>query len=190
MSLNNIDLNEYLKFILNCLFVIFIILFIYGDFLISFVLGENYVESYLYLILGIIAESLRVFINSLFVVYYLKKNTKSIFYYHFFIAILFFILLFIFRESMNVFIIISSLSFSLLISITHFLFINNNLKLSLNIKFLIVISIVFTLIYLSSLMGSFFFNFSKYCFSSLLVIFLIKKIYNYLEKLLLIKTSK
>jgi O-antigen/teichoic acid export membrane protein len=189
MSMNNIDLNEYLKFILNCLFVIFIILFIYGDFLISVVLGEDYAESYLYLILGIMAESLRVFINSLFVVYYLKKNTKSIFYYHLFIALLFFLLLFIFRESINVFIIISSLSFSILISITYFLFINNNLKLSLNIKFLIVIGTVFTLIYFSSFAGSFFFNISKYCFSSLLVIFLVKKIYNYLKNLLIIKIN-
>ena len=186
----NVDFNDYLKFILNCLIAIFIIILIYGDLVVAIVLGDAFTGSYSYLVLGFIAESLRVFMNSLFFAFYLKKNTKPILYYHLFVALLFFLLLFIFRESINVFIIVFSLSFSLLISIAYFLFKNNKYKISLNVKFLIVISIFFAIIYLTSFQNNFIFNFIKYFISSILFIYLIKLIYNYLEKLLLIKISK
>ena len=188
-SMKDSEFNEYLKFVLNCLIVIFMLLFLYGDLLISIVLGEAFSDAYLFVILGFIVESFRVVLNSLFLVFYLNKKTKLILYYHLFIAVVFFSLMLLLKESLDVFIIIVSLSVVLWISITHFLYKNKQYKVTLNLKFIMVACVVAGLFYLCSFMTNVFFDIAKYLSSSLLIVFLIARIYNYLAKILIPKSA-
>lgn len=176
------DINEYLKFILNTLFLIFVIIIIYGGLLIKLVLGSSFSASYDFLIFGFVIESIRVLINTVFIKFHINNNTKPIFHYHLFIAIIFYLFLFIFKDIINIYFIITILVFSLIVPLFYFLYIKskNVIKFNLFYKYFLL-SI---LLYFLSIQSGLPFVVSKYIFSFFIIFVLVSSNIKYLKKIL------
>jgi O-antigen/teichoic acid export membrane protein len=177
----NYEINQYIKFILNSLLLIFIVITIFGNYIIKLVLGDSFNSAYIFLILGFVIESMRVLINSFFIKFQIKNNTSPIFYYHLFIAFLFYLFLFVFNKKINVYVLVTSLTLSLIFSLIHFLYKNSKNEFSLNILFRFLFSLV--VLYFFSLQTSIAFIIIKYLAGLLLVFIIINSNVKYLKKI-------